>query len=150
MLLMSVIVCSNCQFVPKAFQKPGVRWLYTLSGGTYRVVLSSIGLFRATRSDHLLVLVRQNPLGTLQPVRRLREVVFCLLPASENQLFYQDQVLFGTGATPTTIDCNETPPKSATAIVRSVIILLFHQYIIYLLYLKKQQKYSVRELTKAF
>ena len=64
-LLMSVIVCSNCQFVPKAFQKPGVRWLYTLSGGTYRVVLSSIGLFRATRSDHPLVLVRQNPLGTL-------------------------------------------------------------------------------------
>ena len=36
------------------------------------------------------------------------------------------QELSGTGATPTTIDCNETPAKSASAIARSVTNLLFH------------------------
>ena len=62
-ILLFVKTCSKHQEVPKAFQKSEVRWLYKLSEGAYRAVLSSLGLIGVTRSDHPLAY--QKPLGTL-------------------------------------------------------------------------------------
>ena len=79
-LLMFVIVCWKCHWVPKAFWKPGIKWLSRLFKGTYKASLSSLHrLVCATRSDHPLAC--QKSLGTLQPVRSLKEVTFKLSSA---------------------------------------------------------------------
>ena len=50
--LNSAIVCYSllkCQLVPKALQKPEVRWLYRLSKGANKASLPSLGLVCTTR-----------------------------------------------------------------------------------------------------